>query len=89
MVIDLLENQGFIIKNLIKRELMKEEILNIYYKHNKKPYFEELVNYMLGGESVIFLLCHETEDPIAKWKKMIGPSDPVEAKVNDLFIYFH
>lgn len=60
---------------------MKEEVLNLYYKHSKKPYFEEISNYMLGGESIIFLLCHETEDPISKWKKMIGPSDPIEAKV--------
>lgn len=71
---------------MLQRELMKEEILNIYYKHVKKPYFEEILNYLLGGESVIFLLCHETEDPITKWKKLIGPSDPTEAKV--FFINF-
>ena len=29
------------------------------------------------------LLCHETENPIEKWKKMIGPMDPVEAKKFD------
>lgn len=67
---------------MIKRELMKEEAINIFYKHQRKPYFEELLSYLLGGECVILLLCHETEDPITKWKKLIGPSDPVEAKVN-------
>lgn len=81
-VIDLLESQGFIIKNMIKRELMKEEVINLFYKHQKKPYFEELLSYILGGECVILLLCHETEDPINKWKKLIGPSDPLEAKVS-------
>ena len=66
---------------MIQRELMKEEVINLCFKHAKKPYFEEILNYMMGGESVIFLLCHETEDPIGKWKKLIGPSDPQEAKV--------
>ena len=31
---------------------------------------------MTSGECVVLLLCHETENPIEKWKKMIGPSDP-------------
>jgi nucleoside diphosphate kinase len=35
---------------------------------------------MLSGESTILLLCNEKEDPIEKWKKMIGNKDPVEAK---------
>jgi hypothetical protein len=36
---------------------------------------------MLSDECVLMLLCHEKENPIEKWKKMIGPMDPVEAKV--------
>jgi len=35
---------------------------------------------MLSGECVVLLLCHEKENPIEKWKKMIGPADPAEAK---------
>jgi len=29
------------------------------------------------------LLCHETENPIEKWKKTIGKSDPETAKKED------
>ena len=31
---------------------------------------------------MVLLLCHESENPIKKWKKIIGNLDPVEAKVN-------
>ena len=37
---------------------------------------------MLSGPCMVLLLCHESENPIKKWKKIIGNLDPVEAKVN-------
>jgi nucleoside diphosphate kinase len=40
--------------------------------------------YMLSGECVVILLCHETENPIEKWKKMIGHMNPSEAKKDPL-----
>lgn len=70
----------------MQRELVREEIINLFYKHTNKAYFDEILNYLLNGESCVFLLCHETEDPIKKWKKMIGNSDPIEAKVKFNFI---
>jgi hypothetical protein len=50
---------------------------------------------MLSGESVVIMFCHESENPIEKWKKIIGKSDPVEAKVfifnlfEHHFLFFH
>ena len=76
-----IEDEGFIINNMIKRELIKEEISNLYYKHLKKDYFQQILDYLLEGESLILLICHVTEDPIKKWKKIIGNMDPIEAKV--------
>jgi nucleoside diphosphate kinase len=55
--------------------------MNIFSLHHKKPFFEDILDYMLSGECIVLLLCHETENPIDKWKKLIGPMDPVEAKV--------
>lgn len=75
-ILSQIEAAGFLIKNMIQRELFKEEAMNLFYKHEKKPYFEELVRYLTSGECCVFLLCHETENPVEKWKKMIGPADP-------------
>jgi nucleoside diphosphate kinase len=55
--------------------------MNIFSLHHKKPFIEDILDYMLSGECIVLLLCHETENPIDKWKKLIGPMDPVEAKV--------
>jgi len=44
---------------------------------------DEIMTYMLSGECIMFLLCHETENPITVWKKIIGNKDPIEAKKLD------
>lgn len=56
-------------------------MLNLFYKQAK--YMDEILQYMLSGECIMFLLCHETENPIQVWKKMIGNKDPAEAKKQD------
>ena len=35
---------------------------------------------MTSGDCLVLLLTHETEDPIKKWKEMIGDKDPEKAK---------
>jgi nucleoside diphosphate kinase len=32
-IIDKIEEQGFLIKNMLQRELIREEIQNLFYKH--------------------------------------------------------
>ena len=72
---------------MIQRELYKEEAMNLFYRHEQKPYFEDLIAYMTSGESLVMVLCspddYEGTDPIADWKKMIGPADPEQAKKSD------
>ena len=46
--------------NIDKRELFREEIINIFYAHQAKPYLEDIIDYMMSGESIVLLLCHET-----------------------------
>lgn len=57
---------------MIQRQLYKEEVFNLFYRHEKKPYFEELVEYMLSGECCVMILCAaetaEKTDPIVIWK---------------------
>ncbi|EAS00090.1 nucleoside diphosphate kinase (macronuclear) [Tetrahymena thermophila SB210] len=82
-IIDKIEEQGFVIKNMIQRELIRQEVQNVFYKQEGQPYYDDIIDYMLSGECVVLLLCHETENPIEKWKKMIGKSDPEQAKKED------
>jgi nucleoside diphosphate kinase len=64
---------------MFQRELLKEEVINLYYKHENKPYFEDILRYMLSGESCVMVLVNADGtdgDPILKWKKMIGLMNP-------------
>lgn len=75
-IVDVIESKGFIIKNMIQRKLVKEEVLNVFYKHHKKDYHDDICDYMLSGECCVILMCHETENPITFWKEIIGYKDP-------------
>jgi nucleoside diphosphate kinase len=58
-------------------------VINLFYKHESKPYFEDILRYMTSGESCVMVLVNADEsegDPIIKWKKMIGNMNPDDAK---------
>ena len=57
--------------------------MNVFYKQRKNGWYKEIYKYMISGESTILLLCNEIEDPIGKWKKIIGNKDPLECKKLD------
>lgn len=76
-----IEAEGFSIIHMLKKELTKQEVINLYYKHTEKDFFDNMAKFLMNGESVILLLTVEGENPIQKWKKFIGNPDPVEAKV--------
>lgn len=82
-IISLLEEKGFEIKSVANRELTRQEVENLYYKHEKKPYFTDLVSYNSTGESLVLLLSHKSEDPISLLQTVIGDKDPAEAKKLD------
>jgi len=75
-----IEAEGFSIIQMLKKELTKQEVLNLYYKHVDKDFFDNMAKFLMNGDSVILLLTAESENPIQKWKKLLGHSDPVEAK---------
>jgi len=75
-----IETSGFSIIHMLKKELTKQEVINLYYKHMEKDFFDNMVKYMMNGESIVLLLTCEGENPIQKWKQFIGLPDPVEAK---------
>lgn len=80
-IINKIEGEGFEIATMIKRELIKEEIVNLYYHLFEDSSFEKLERYLRNGECMILMLTCEKADPITKWREMIGPNDPAEAKV--------
>jgi nucleoside diphosphate kinase len=75
-----IEASGFSVLNILKKELTKQEVLNLYYKHSEKDFFDNMAKFLMNGDSIILLLTAEDADPIKKWKSFIGVPEPTEAK---------
>uniref|UniRef100_A0A8C3MYL0 Uncharacterized protein n=1 Tax=Geospiza parvula TaxID=87175 RepID=A0A8C3MYL0_GEOPR len=69
---------GFSITKVKEQALTREMALHFYKDHEGKPFFDDLVNFMTQGPSVIMVL--SKENAVEEWKKLMGPPDPEEAK---------
>jgi nucleoside-diphosphate kinase len=49
-----------------------------YAEHKERPFYDELCAFMTSAPIVVQVL--EGEDAIAKYRKVMGATDPVEAK---------
>ena len=77
-VISRLEKAGFQIIAMKMVHLSKEEGEVFYAEHKGQPYYEGLVDFMSSGPSVVLAL--EGEDIIARYRKMMGATDPEKAE---------
>ena len=57
--------------------LTKEQAENFYDIHRKRPFFADLVNFMISGPVLVSVL--EGEDAVAKNRKIMGSTNPSEA----------
>ena len=74
---------GFkIIKDNKKIHITKEEAAEFYKVHQSKPFYNDLCSYLSSGPIVVLL--HEGEDAISKNRKLMGATDPKNAKENTI-----
>ena len=76
-VISRIEKEGFRILALRMARLSKEEAEGFYHVHKERPFFSDLVRFMTSGPVV--LMCLERDGAIAKWRDVMGPTDPAKA----------
>ncbi|NXC92257.1 TXND3 protein, partial [Cercotrichas coryphoeus] len=69
---------GFSISKVKEQALTREMAAQFYKDHEGKPFFEQLVNCMTQGPSVIMVL--SKENAVEEWRQLMGPTDPEEAK---------
>src|SRR5574343_1813741 len=82
-IMKVISDEGFQVYEKETRVMDKEDVINLFARHKKKDYFQDLMEYMTSGPSIILVLTHETVDPIQRWKELIGPMDPVESKAKN------
>jgi len=76
-VIDMIEANGFNIANMKKVTLTKAQAEGFYYVHAARPFFGELVDFMISGPCVVMIL--EKENAISAWRDLMGPTDATKA----------
>tara|TARA_Y100000385_G_scaffold271113_1_gene310769 strand:- start:100 stop:528 length:429 start_codon:yes stop_codon:yes gene_type:complete len=58
-------------------QLSKEKAEGFYIEHKERPFFGELVDFMISGP--VMLMCLEGEDAVMKNREIMGATNPAEA----------
>ncbi len=72
-----LEHAGLTIVAAQMRQLSQREAEGFYAVHRERPFFRDLVRYMISGPVLVQVL--EGHDAIAKNREVMGATDPKKA----------
>jgi nucleoside-diphosphate kinase len=76
-VVRIFENAGLKIAAMKMKKLSRSEAEGFYYVHKERPFFGELVEFMISGPVVVMVL--EGDDAIRRNREIMGATDPAEA----------
>ncbi len=77
-IIDMIEQQGFEILRMHKVKLTKKGAEMFYDVHKERPFFNELIEFVISGPIIILAL--EKDDAIKSWRHLMGATDPAQAQ---------
>ncbi len=72
-----IEEADFRVKGTRLVRLTKADAQGFYAVHRDKPFFESLTDFMSSGPVVVLAL--EAPDAIARWRRLMGATDPAKA----------
>ena len=73
----IIEKAGLRIVAQKRVRISREEAEKFYSVHRERPFFRELVEFMISGPVVVQVL--EGENAIAKYREVMGATDPAKA----------
>ncbi len=76
-IIDRLESAGLRVVGQKRIHMTKEQAEGFYAVHKERPFYNDLVSFMISGPVVVQVL--EGEDAIAKNREVMGATNPKEA----------
>ena len=78
----LIEKAGLRIIAQKRLRMRREEAETFYAVHKARPFFGELVEFMISGPVVVQVL--EGDNAIAKYRDIMGATDPAKAAPNTI-----
>ena len=74
----IIEESGLRIIAQKRIKLSSDQAIKFYSIHNKKPFFNDLINYMTSGPVVVQVL--ESNNAVDKYREIMGATNPEKAK---------
>ncbi|EAI2096190.1 TPA: nucleoside-diphosphate kinase [Campylobacter jejuni] len=81
-ILDRFESNGLRIAAMKKVQLSKEQAENFYAVHKERPFFKDLVEFMISGPVIVSVL--EGEGAVLKNRDLMGATNPKEAKAGTI-----
>jgi nucleoside-diphosphate kinase len=81
-IIDRFESNGLRIAAMKKLQLTHTDAEKFYAVHSERPFFKDLVEFMVSGPVVVMVL--EGENAVAKNRELMGATNPKEAEVGTI-----
>ena len=77
-IIDFIEDKGFTVIAQKKIVLAKSQAEAFYAVHKERPFFSELVDFMISGPILVQII--EAKDAVSYYRDIMGSTNPEEAK---------
>lgn len=76
-ILNMIAEAGFKISALRMLQLTQKEAEDFYAVHSERPFYRDLVDYMVSGAIVVGVL--EKENAVDDYRLLIGATDPAKA----------
>jgi nucleoside-diphosphate kinase len=76
-ILQRIEDAGFTVRAMRMTRLSKAQAEGFYAVHRARPFFASLTEFMSSGPSIVLVL--EAPGAIAKWRTLMGATDPAKA----------
>jgi nucleoside-diphosphate kinase len=76
-IVQRIEDAGFTVRAMRLTRLSKAQAEGFYTVHRARPFFASLTEFMSSGPAIVLVL--EAPGAIAKWRTLMGATDPAKA----------
>jgi nucleoside-diphosphate kinase len=73
-----IEEAEFRVRGMRLVQMSKHDAEGFYAVHRDRPFFNSLTGFMSSGPAVVLVL--EAPDAIARWRRLMGATDPADAE---------